>query len=212
MVASALNVAAEQVVEYSAFGVLLERDGNHSPSAAPQNTYATSDRDDNLEQNAWVLISVADDEQWRFLRRAIGDPSWAADEALSTAAGRYRHRDLIDAELSAWCAVRQRSEIVASLWQAGVPVAPVVHPVEQLGFEQLWSRRFFEFVDHPVVGRSTHVTFPFRLPGQDGPMHRQSAPTLGQHNVEILGEILGLPAERVEELQARGVIGAVPRL
>ena len=43
MVDAALSVAAEQVVEHSAYGALLERDGNRGPTAAPQNLYLTAD-------------------------------------------------------------------------------------------------------------------------------------------------------------------------
>ena len=46
MVGGALNVAAEQVVEYSAYGNLLERDGNRGPGAAPQNLYLSADVDE----------------------------------------------------------------------------------------------------------------------------------------------------------------------
>ena len=60
MVDAALNVAAEQVVEHSAYGALLERDGNRGPTAAPQNLYLTADTDDAGERDAWVAIAVAD--------------------------------------------------------------------------------------------------------------------------------------------------------
>ena len=33
------------------------------------------------------------------------------------------------------------------------------------------------------------------------------APTLGQHNAEVLGEVLGLSAAEIAQLQADGVIG-----
>ena len=39
MVAGALNVAGEQVIEHSAYGALLSRAGNRGPAAAPQNCY-----------------------------------------------------------------------------------------------------------------------------------------------------------------------------
>src|SRR3546814_5024261 len=65
MVDAALNVAAEQVVERSAYGALLQRDGNRAPTAAPQNLYLTADTDDDDGQpDSWVAISVATDEQW----------------------------------------------------------------------------------------------------------------------------------------------------
>ncbi len=64
MVDAALNVAAEQIVEHSAYGALLERDGNRGPAAAPQNLYRTADADEPGERDAWVAIAVADDDQW----------------------------------------------------------------------------------------------------------------------------------------------------
>ena len=62
MVDAALNVAAEQIVEHSAYGALLERDGNRGPTAAPQNLYLTADADDAGERDAWVAIAVATDD------------------------------------------------------------------------------------------------------------------------------------------------------
>ncbi|MCU1502289.1 MAG: frc 12, partial [Ilumatobacteraceae bacterium] len=207
MVANALNVAAEQVIERSAYGVLLQRNGNRGPAAAPQNCYATADPVDDLGQVRWVAIAVADDEQWRGLRGVLGEPAWASSPALDTAPGRHAQHAAIDRELGAWCARHRAHEIVEQLWSAGVPVAPVVHPSEQLGFEQLAARCFFEQVEHPVCGESTHVTFPFRLPGCSGPVHRRPAPTLGQHNDEVLRDVLGLTAAEIHGLRATGVIG-----
>ncbi|HUM00577.1 MAG TPA: CoA transferase, partial [Mycobacterium sp.] len=41
MVDAAINIAAEQVIEYTAYGALLQRAGNRGPAAAPQNLYHT---------------------------------------------------------------------------------------------------------------------------------------------------------------------------
>lgn len=207
MVANALNVAGEQVIEFSAHGVRLDRIGNRGLTAAPQNSYATAGRDDDLQQQCWVSIAVATDEQWDALRAALGDPPWAADPTLATAAGRRARHDELDAELAAWCATRTSAEIVEALWPAGVPVAPVVHPSEQLAFDQLLHRDFFEHVEHPVHGHSVHSTFPFRLPGESGPVHRRPAPLLGQHNAEIFGDLLGVSESELAVLAAAGVIG-----
>lgn len=207
MVANALNVAGEQVIEYTANGVRLDRIGNRGLAAAPQNCYAAADWDDDLEQHRWVAIAVAGDEQWRALRAALGEPAWAADPAFDTHAGRMARHDELDAHLAAWCAERKSDEIVEQLWSAGVPAAPVVHPSEQLRFEQLVARDFFEHVEHPVHGDSVHVTYPFRLPGVDGPVHRRPAPLLGEHNRDVFGGLLGLGDEELAALEAAGVIG-----
>ena len=64
MVDAAINVAAEQVIEYSAYGALLERDGNRGPTAAPQNLYRTNEIDEFGRADCWVAVAVATDEQW----------------------------------------------------------------------------------------------------------------------------------------------------
>ncbi|WP_297597392.1 CoA transferase, partial [Mycobacterium sp.] len=108
MVDAALNISAEQVIEYSAYGAVLERDGNRGPTAAPQNLYLSEDVDEFGRLDSWVAIAVATDDQWVKLCRALGSPSWATDPALSTQAGRREHQDLIDERLAAWCEHRGR--------------------------------------------------------------------------------------------------------
>ncbi len=88
MVDAALNIAAEQPIEFSAYGALLERAGNRGPTAAPQNLYKVAGPDERGRDDGWVAIAVATDEQWRALQSALGDPEWAADPALATMAGR----------------------------------------------------------------------------------------------------------------------------
>ena len=72
MVDAALNIAAEQVIEYSAYGALLQRAGNRGPAAAPQNLYRTADVDEFGRLDSWVAIAVADDEQWAGLCERAG--------------------------------------------------------------------------------------------------------------------------------------------
>jgi crotonobetainyl-CoA:carnitine CoA-transferase CaiB-like acyl-CoA transferase len=52
-----------------------------------------------------------------------------------------------------------------------------------------------------------HVTFPFRLPGGADAVHRRPAPTLGQHNDEILRDLLGLTEADMNALRERRIVG-----
>jgi crotonobetainyl-CoA:carnitine CoA-transferase CaiB-like acyl-CoA transferase len=210
MVDAALSISAEQVIEYSAYGALLERAGNRGPTAAPQNLYRTADIDEFGRLDCWVAIAVVTDDQWVRLCNAVGLPSWAIDPALS-AAGRRAHHDLIDERLAAWCEHRGGDDIVATLWDAGVPVAKVMQPHRQTELDQLAFRGFFEEVEHPVNGRARLSTVPMRLSGGPGRFHTNAAPTLGQHNHELLTE-LGLTPAEIADLEAGGIIGGAPEM
>ena len=211
MVDAALNVAAEQVIEYSAYGALLERDGNRGPTAAPQNLYRTNEIDEFGRADCWVAVAVATDEQWLGLCDAVGRQDWATDPELSTAAGRRTHHDAIDEHLAAWCEGRTGDEIVDALWDHGVPVAKVMQPHRQTELPQLTARGFFEDVGHPVNARTRHSTLPFKFSRGPERVHVQSAPLLGQHNHELLSD-LGLTDDEIADLEAQGVIGNAPAM
>jgi crotonobetainyl-CoA:carnitine CoA-transferase CaiB-like acyl-CoA transferase len=209
MVDAAINIAAEQVIEYSAYGALLQRTGNRGPTAAPQNLYQTNEIDEFGRDDSWVAIAVADDDQWNGLCEALGTPAWAASPDLATAEGRRAQHDLIDTHLADWCRGQTGDEIVECLWEAGVPVAKVMQPHRQTELPQLAFRGFFEEVDHPVTGAVRHSTVPMRFSGAPPRFHRAPAPLLGQHNRELLTEV-GLTDAEIDELEADGVIGYAP--
>jgi crotonobetainyl-CoA:carnitine CoA-transferase CaiB-like acyl-CoA transferase len=209
MVDAALNIAAEQVIEHSAYGSLLQRDGNRGPVAAPQNLYRSADVDEFGRDDCWVAIAVTTDAQWEALREALGQPEWAMDPALSEAAGRRARHDVVDERLAAWCLPQSSDAIVETLWAAEVPVAKVMQPHRQAELPQLRHRRFFEQVGHPVNVAAPHSTLPVNLSNGPDHFHRGPAPLLGQHNHELLSE-LGLGDDEILALEEDGVIGTAP--
>ncbi|HUE09184.1 MAG TPA: CoA transferase [Acidimicrobiales bacterium] len=206
MVDAALNVAAEQVVEHSAYGALLERQGNRGPTAAPQNLYRVAKPDESARDDTWVAIAVANDEQWRLLRVALGEPAWADDAELEATPGRLRAQDEIDVRLGEWCRGKQADDVVRRLSDAGVPVATVTQPHHQPDLPPFQDRRFFEEVKHPVIGNSRYSTLPIRFERGPERWHTRHAPLLGEHNRELLGQ-LGLTSDDLDALEAEGVIG-----
>ncbi len=204
LVEPALNFAAAQVIEHSAYGALLQRTGNRGPAAAPQGVYRCAG------PGEWLALAVASDEQWRALRRALGDPAWARDPALDGAAGRHAAHDRLDAELGRWCAARARDVAVEALLAAGVPAHPLVNGHRVMPNPQLAHRGFFQCLDHPHTGRSRYPGLPFGWDGRGTRWLRRPPPTLGQHNDEILGGELGLSREELAELRAKKIIGERP--
>jgi crotonobetainyl-CoA:carnitine CoA-transferase CaiB-like acyl-CoA transferase len=208
MVEAALNVAAEQILEFSAYGRRMEREGNRSPLAAPQGLYACAESLPGREQ--WLALSVSRDAQWKALRQALGDPEWAADPRFDTHGGRRAAHDELDEQLRARVAESERDELVERLLRAGVPAAPVADPrCFSDRNPQVKARGFFERPEHPIVGPLPIPGQPFRYQGVPSWI-RSPAPTLGQHNSEVLGELLGLSAEAIAALERDGIIGTRP--
>jgi crotonobetainyl-CoA:carnitine CoA-transferase CaiB-like acyl-CoA transferase len=197
MVEAALNVAAQMVIEHSAYGRTMMRDGNRGPMAAPQGVYRSAGDD------CWVAIAVTSDEQWAALCRAIG-----ADGLV--AAGRRGDADTIDAAIEAWTIQRSAREVTEALQTLGIPASPVTLSAELLHDPQLQARGFFEELDHPYVGKTQWPAMPIVLGSPGHRWLRGVAPTLGQHNSEILGDLLGLDPDALAALEAERVIGTRP--
>ena len=199
MVESALNIAAEAIVEYGAGGPVFGRLGNRSPDAALQGVYPGSVED------SWVALAVETDAQWAALVRVLGAPSWASDETLRDAVGRRIQHDQLDEHLSAWTAARTAEEATALLSRAGVPAETVIAARDVVHNPQLANRGLFETEDHPVTGTHLVPTLPFRF-GHVASWLRSPSPTLGQHNDAVLGA-LGVDAGERNALRSRAVIG-----
>jgi crotonobetainyl-CoA:carnitine CoA-transferase CaiB-like acyl-CoA transferase len=206
MVEAAANVAAEQPIEFSAYGALLTRNGNRGPCAAPQNLYRAAGPDEHGRDDSWVAIAVATDAHWLALREAMGEPDWAAEPAFLTTSGRLAEQDRIDGFLQEWCRSLSADALVDRLWDAGVPVGKVMQPHCQPDLAQLESRHFFEEVAHPVIGSSRYSTLPMRFSCGPERLHDRHAPLLGEHNNELL-RALGLTKAEIDALEAEGIIG-----
>ena len=202
LVEAAMTMTAEQVVEWTATGTLLERDGNHLRGNAPQGVYAGAGNEQ------WLAISVVDDTQWCSLADYTGIASWA-DPQLATAAGRWQRRDDLDAELAEWAAGRDVATTAEELVALGVPAARVVDQRFVHQHPQIASRGYFETVDHPVHGRIPLPVLPFRY-GSISRWSQLPPPTVGQHNREFLEKELGLSRNQIRELTEQGLIGDRP--
>jgi crotonobetainyl-CoA:carnitine CoA-transferase CaiB-like acyl-CoA transferase len=200
MVEGALNAAAEIVLEATAYGNVLERDGNRSRNAAPQGLYACAGFD------RWLAVSVETDAQWRGLVAALGHPAWTDDARLATHDGRRTAHDEIDAHLAAWAERGDARELAEQLLAHGVPAARARDPRTSVDNPQLVARGFHEVVDHPVVGTLPTPGLPFRYASVDRWLTRP-APLLGEHNHAILHDLLGVDDERLAALAKAGVIG-----
>ena len=150
------------------------------------------------------------DTQWRQLVETLGSPEWATDPELNTYAGRRAYHDVLDEHLAEWASDRDVEEAAAFLVSHGVPAAVGRDPRAMYDHPQLRARRFYEEVDHPVVGTMSTPTWPFRFASVDRWL-RTPAPTLGQHNHEILVDELGIDEDTYRDLEAAQIIGTQPR-
>lgn len=199
MVESALNVAAEMLLEYSRNGIQMCRQGNRGPGASPQGLYRCQGDDE------WVALAAMTDAARAALAAVLDRPDLESDEA-----GWRERVDEIDKLLSDWTARRQVDDAVATLRAAGVAAARVTEAAALLTDPQLLARGFWETVDHPVAGSFRCVGMPFALIGKPRRWIRRCSPLYGQHTTEVLTGVLGNSEEDLARLRAAGATSARP--
>ena len=67
------------------------------------------------------------------------------------------------------------------------------------------ARGIITSIEHPTAGTVRSPGFPVKLSKTPGTV-RMPAPLLGQHNEEVLTQLLGYSKEEVEALRKEGVI------
>ncbi len=171
--------------------------GNRHPVYAPQGVYRAFGEDE------WVAISVRTDDEWERLAGTIGIPD---RPELATAEARRKNHDEIDALLETWTQGRTARETEVRLQGAGVPAAAVLNYRELRRDPQLNARGMFREITHPAFGREVRSASIWER-GELAPPVDLAAPMFGQHNRDILTRVLGMDAQRIEELERGGVLG-----
>ncbi|MDT7570780.1 MAG: hypothetical protein QOE05_954, partial [Actinomycetota bacterium] len=204
MIECALNVAAEPLLEHGAYGAVLQRTGNRGRGPVLQDVYRTAGDD------AWIAVSVRTAEEAGLLAGAIEGFGGTVPDGLIDPARWSTDGDAIADGLRAVFAEQDGEQLVERLVAAGVPAALVRLPTVADRNPHLQERSFYEAHTHPALGEVRYPVLPTRFESWRGPVHRGPAPTLGQHNAEVLGQGLGLSAEELAQLQDRGIVGQRP--
>ncbi|MAJ61259.1 MAG: hypothetical protein CBC48_15685 [bacterium TMED88] len=203
LVEVAINIAAEQVIEYSKNAVLLTRNENRGPFAAPQGVYRTAQGEE------LIALATPDEESWQALCGVMGATDLAERSDLANPEGRRQQHDEIDERIERWTAAAGVDDIIAELVNAGVPAAHLINAHHLSPHPQLEARHFFQNLSHPKTGETRYPGWPMSFSAWPRALHLRPPPTLGQHNLEVLGE-LGLSKDQIEDLEERQIIGNRP--
>jgi crotonobetainyl-CoA:carnitine CoA-transferase CaiB-like acyl-CoA transferase len=173
--------------------------GNASARGSPWGVYPCRGEDE------WCVINIRSDAEWAGLRKALGNPAWAARTEYDGLQGRRDAQHDIDHGLGAWTRERDPTEVMALLQAHGVPAGVVQHADHQVHDPHLSERKFFRELDQPGLGKLLLEGPVFR--GTDMPGPRVGpAPFLGQHTREVCHTLLGLTDGEIDRLIEEGVL------
>jgi crotonobetainyl-CoA:carnitine CoA-transferase CaiB-like acyl-CoA transferase len=155
-------------------------------------------------KDGWVIPHATRNREWADFcaivnERRLLDPKYASSK------GRITHAEELDRLLGEALLKLGRFELFHEANRKRLLCGVVQTPQDLANCEQLAARGFFHEIDHPVAGR-------LRYPGETfaasagGFKVRRRPPLLGEHNEEVLGDLLGYGADTLRALAKEGVI------
>lgn len=192
--------AAPWIIAHSIDGKAPVKYGNRHPDFAPHGCFPCAGAD------SWIVVAVSNDAMWPKLARLLGRDDWATDAWLKTAVGRRAIESKIEAAITAWTSTRDPERAMEALQAVGIASGVARLPIELLQDPQLQARGFIQEVDRAFIGKHPQPSMPFRDGARPFPI-RTPPPTLGEHNQEILGGLLGLSDAEIDQLTREGIIG-----
>lgn len=199
-VESMMPFAAPWIIEHSISGTPPIRYGNRHPQFVPHGCFRCKGEDN------WIVIAATDEKMWQRLAALIGRPDWATHPSLISAESRRSVEDSIETAIEGWALARDSDQAMSELQSARIAAGVARQPIDLLNDGHLRSRAFLQDVERAFIGLHPQPSMPIRE-GAGPYAIRAAAPTLGQHNIEILSGLLGLSATEIERLEKDGIIG-----
>jgi crotonobetainyl-CoA:carnitine CoA-transferase CaiB-like acyl-CoA transferase len=184
-------------MNYLVSGEVPERRGNGGFGGVPSQAFMCKD--------CRIFIVAGNNRQFSAFCKAAGRMDLFADARFNSTAGRIQHRKQLLPLLDEVFRTRTRAQWLELLDAADVPAGPVNELPEVFADPQVRHRGMLVETEHPLAGRLKLLANPMRLsktPVRDYP----APPLMGQHTREVLGELLGFDAERLNTLAAAQVI------
>lgn len=172
---------------------------------APHNVYPCKGLD------RWITIAVSTDDEWQRLRKAMGNPDWAADPQFDIMHDRWTNRHSLDDLIRHWTTTRDNIEVQILLQAHGVPAGAVLTARDLVVDPHLQERSYFDVFDNEnahSVGPRIYAGRPFQASKMPVSLHLASA--LGQHNLKVLRETGGLSDQEIQKLVNERVIATRP--
>lgn len=192
-VESMSSMIGDAIMNFTLNGDIQACDGNRHAEMAPHGAFPCRDGE-------WLALAVADDETWAAFAKLAG---LSGDDRFNTLAGRKHHELELDALIGDWIANRDATETAAQLQQAGIAATRSFSSIDLISDPHLWASNFY-----PEVSAAYGDSRPIVGPGwtmSRGADIRDAAPSLGEHNGYVFGEILDLSEAEQKALMDAGV-------
>lgn len=197
LVESGLAWTVWEAAAYFGNGELPERTGTAHRVSAPYQGFKTKDD--------YILIGAGNQKLWEiFATKVVSRLDWLDNPLFATNYSRAQNVKVLEVEIESELIKHPATHWLQRLNEHGVPASPIYSYDQTLNDPHILERGMVLSYEHPVAGPMRTLGFPAKFSQTPGQLMK-AAPTLGQHNEDIL-KSLHVPDEHIEHLKAAKVI------
>ena len=191
-----IGLAERSVTAYSLTNQVLQR--GRELFMAPWGPFQCLD--------GWIGLIVATEGDWAKFCQAIERPDLVGRDGATSGPERAKNMSgWLGEIINDWFGNHTKGDATTRLLAVGLPIGPVQDAKEIFDDPQVAARRLMIDVTDPILGPVKLVGPVAKMSSDPEPL-TAPAPLLGQHNSEVLTELLGYTDEQVVRLKADGVI------
>ena len=153
--------------------------------------------------NDYVTMVIGGDA-WDSILAIAGRPDLIGDERYATEEERNQRPDEVEQIISTWTQKLTKHEATAVLSDLGIPCSPIRDTADLLSDPHLSAREMMVPVEDAARGDFTAIGCPIKVHGNV--VNVTAPPLLSEHTEQVLSDLLGMGAEQVATLRARGVV------
>ncbi len=184
------------------FGDAVPRAGNASGGGQPG--WILKCKGWETDPNAYVYF-ITQAQVWKGVCEVIGKPEWVTDPNYATPDARLPRLMEIFATIEKWTMTKTKWEVMDAANKYDIPCGPILSMKEIAEDQALRETGTIVEVDHPVRGRYLTVGNPIKL--SDSVTEVMRAPLLGEHNDDILRNVLKFDERAIREAIESGALG-----
>ena len=194
----AFSFMEPHVMAYDQLGLIAERAGSKLPGSSPNNLYLSAD-------GCYIHVAALADPIFRRLCAAMDRPALADEARFATNRQRSLHGEAVDALMQDWIGSLPFETVHQRLTEFDIPHAKIYNIDDVFRDPHFSEREVIARLPHPKLGMVAVPNVTPRLSATPGHVNELGRET-GADTVEVLERLLGLDADTIATLQARGVI------
>lgn len=162
--------------------------------------------------NDWIYV-VVQEAVWAGLANRIGPelglPELATDPRFTLIGDRRKNQNDMWGLITKFAVNYTKREFMAILNPIDVPCGPIMSTTDLANDEHIRGREMYVELEDERRGKWWNVGMPIKLSASPAKIER--APFLGEHNDDVLMNVLGYDVAKVEAMKVAGAFSAPPK-